>query len=380
MNDSTLPVNVCHCLISGGFGGIERQVHSLADIQRKLGRVGVLFAIKGGPFADEIERLSGVDTLCLKLKSGFDLNPLKVLKAMRFLANFDIAHIHSFNFVFLFAAILARKKIIFTIHGITKLHRKLNWRDLFINLLVRITARDSLARITTVSAFMREKMKNYIDTRDEVPVIFNICPSQPASVRLSEDVRKELGIGKDEFLITTYGRLVVHKRTDLLVEAAAELNNKKNIPKFRCLIIGDGPHKEHILEQIRILGIDNRVILLPFQKAIFDYINASDICVFPARYEPFGIVALEALSMGKPVLVMSDGGGLAEVLRTVLHGRFINMNVAQLVDGMIDLMKITVEKDMNVLSAVMKAKAAEFTAEVINNKYMDLYRKALKYS
>ena len=51
-----------------------------------------------------------------------------------------------------------------------------------------------------------------------------------------------------------------------------------------------------------------------FKSNVFDYQSAFDICVFPSQNEPFGLVAVEAYSAHKPVLVFEDGGGLTEIV------------------------------------------------------------------
>ncbi|MCS7040453.1 MAG: glycosyltransferase family 4 protein [Anaerolineae bacterium] len=123
----------------------------------------------------------------------------------------------------------------------------------------------------------------------------------------------------DEPLIFYVGRLVGEKGVDLLVEAMAEVCREK--PQARAIIAGKGPEEytRQLQETIARLGLERRVELVGFitDEERDRFYGVADVAVFPSRYEPFGIVALEAMAAGIPVVV-AEGSGLAEVVE---HGR-----------------------------------------------------------
>jgi glycosyltransferase involved in cell wall biosynthesis len=81
-------------------------------------------------------------------------------------------------------------------------------------------------------------------------------------------------------------------------------------PKTKLVILGKGEEQKDIDETAKRLGIKNNVIcrfdFIPEEERILHY-AASDVCVFPSVYEPFGIVSLEAMAMGKPIVVGAHG-------------------------------------------------------------------------
>jgi glycosyltransferase involved in cell wall biosynthesis len=81
-------------------------------------------------------------------------------------------------------------------------------------------------------------------------------------------------------------------------------------PKAKLVILGKGEQQQDITELADRLGISKNVAYRPEfvseEERILHY-AASDLCVFPSIYEPFGIVSLEAMSMGKPIVVGAKG-------------------------------------------------------------------------
>ncbi|WP_295402315.1 glycosyltransferase [uncultured Thiocystis sp.] len=119
--------------------------------------------------------------------------------------------------------------------------------------------------------------------------------------------------------VLAIGRLTYYKGHDTLIRAAAEL------PEARFLIVGSGDQRERLAALIRSLGLDERVHLPGFQPdATLNALLAScDLLCLPSleRTEAFGLVLLEAMRFGKPV-VASDipGSGAGWVVRQAAHG------------------------------------------------------------
>jgi glycosyltransferase involved in cell wall biosynthesis len=112
----------------------------------------------------------------------------------------------------------------------------------------------------------------------------------------------------DEEVVFNVGRLVYEKGSDLLVEAAAKVLGQR--PKTKFVIGGTGPLLGRLENRLRELGLEQRVLLTGFlsdEDRDRLYLLAS-CCVFPSRYEPFGIVALESMAAGTPVVVTNVGG------------------------------------------------------------------------
>jgi len=115
-------------------------------------------------------------------------------------------------------------------------------------------------------------------------------------------------------IIFTVGRLVHEKGFHLLVEAAPRILSE--FPTAHFVIAGQGPEAPYLAEHARALDIAEHVSLPGFidDKERDCLFHLASCAVFPSLYEPFGIVALEAMAAGCPVVV-TEVGGFREVVR-----------------------------------------------------------------
>ena len=121
--------------------------------------------------------------------------------------------------------------------------------------------------------------------------------------------REKLGI-KDEFLIMTVGRLEKVKGIEYLIQAVNIPNSKFQIPNSKLLIIGDGSERENLENLAKKLNLKERIKFLgeiPNEK-IPTHLAAADCFVLPSVKEGFGIVLLEAMAAGIPIIATKVGG------------------------------------------------------------------------
>jgi len=116
--------------------------------------------------------------------------------------------------------------------------------------------------------------------------------------------RESLGLRNDDFLCISIGRLVPRKGYETLLEAW------KQIPAAQLLIIGDGPLKESLQEQIDRYDLSGRVRLVGFisEQEKHAMLRTANAYVSAAQHEGFGIVFLEAMDAGLPIIAANDGG------------------------------------------------------------------------
>jgi len=178
--------------------------------------------------------------------------------------------------------------------------------------LERITA-DHASMVVTVSYAMRDHLVRLGYEERKIRVVYNGIDTEkysPDKVSPEEtrDVKRSLGIQDDEFMILFVGRLNWVKGADTLIHSMPEILSR--VPKTKLVIVGLGDQQELLKYEVSRLGLESKVILkyefLPEEEKIKFY-AASDVCVFPSKYEPFGIVCTEAMSMGKPVVVGARG-------------------------------------------------------------------------
>ena len=119
-----------------------------------------------------------------------------------------------------------------------------------------------------------------------------------------QQMRQELGIAKDTFVLGHIGRITVPKNHRFLVELFAEYH--KENPNSRLLLVGDGELFETVQQQCTQLEISDAVIMVGSKTNTEDYYQVMDVFVFPSLWEGLGIVAIEAQANGLPCLVSEN--------------------------------------------------------------------------
>lgn len=126
-----------------------------------------------------------------------------------------------------------------------------------------------------------------------------------------------------ELLIVFYGRLVYEKGPDSVIRAFAKLLGRMS--NIKLVIIGDGPMREYLISLANQLGLGSKVYFTGkvSDDELYSIIAHSNLVILPSRYEPFGISALEAMALGKP-LIATNRGGPTDFIRHMENGVLIN--------------------------------------------------------
>jgi len=173
-------------------------------------------------------------------------------------------------------------------------------------------------RVIACSYYMREQIADIFGVADErVSVIPNgIDPEdlQPQDAAKLERLRSEFA-APGEKLVLLIGRLVYEKGFQIALEAMPQLIER--VPGTRFLVAGSGTHEAELRRQAEDLGLLDHGTFLGWigDDVLHSLYPISDLCVVPSIYEPFGLVALEAMASGCPCIV-ADTGGLREVVPT----------------------------------------------------------------
>ena len=171
-------------------------------------------------------------------------------------------------------------------------------------------------RVIACSYYMREQIADIFGVEGErVSVIPNgidprdLQPQDPAELRR---LRLEFA-DQDQKLVLLVGRLVYEKGFQLALEAMPGVIER--VPGTRFLVAGSGTHEAELRRQAEGLGLMEHGTFLGWigDDVLHSLYPIADICVVPSIYEPFGLVALEAMASGCPCLV-ADTGGLREVV------------------------------------------------------------------
>jgi glycosyltransferase involved in cell wall biosynthesis len=168
------------------------------------------------------------------------------------------------------------------------------------------------------------------------------------------------------------GRLSKVKGIDVLLNAIPII--RKKIPNLRIYIAGSGPEGDNLKKRVKELNIEENVKFLGFisEDEKYAYYKSADVCVFPSVYEPFGIVLLEAMACGKPI-VASNVGGIPFVVEDEKTGLlFESGNVEDFAEKLITLLKDKELRDK--MGEAGRERAKEFTWDGIAEQTVDLYK------
>ena len=175
--------------------------------------------------------------------------------------------------------------------------------------------------IVTVSTAMRDELVSQGFAEGKIRFCGNGVDVQkydPQKVSKEDidKIRRSYGIQENDSMILFIGRLISIKGVDRLVMAMPSI--LRRIPNAKLVIVGLGDMQKHLTNLVSSLnlgsGVKTRFEFISEKERILHY-AASDVCVFPSLYEPFGIVALEAMSMSKPVVVGAAGtSGMRDIV------------------------------------------------------------------
>lgn len=206
------------------------------------------------------------------------------------------------------AALLARcRKVVATIHN---MHNTTSPFSTLLCALQSSLMRISVSHTITVSEAIKCELEKMGLPQEKMTVIYNgidtdqFLPSGGIS-------RSTLGIPDNMPVIGTVARLEPTKGIKYLLEAAYLIDKEYDSVYF--LIVGDGPERESLQQQARMLGIEERVIFYGFRRDIPSLLPLFDIAAIPSLREGLSIFCLEALASGRPV-VASAVGGLPEII------------------------------------------------------------------
>jgi L-malate glycosyltransferase len=283
----------------------------------------------------------------------------------------DVLHVH-YAVPHATAAILARAmlppdeqpRVVTTLHGTdtTLLGRDAGYAPAIRHAL---SASDA---VTAVSASLKRETERVLDFDGGIEVIHNFFSPRPPR-RPPEEVRRELGLGS-EVLVVHSSNLRPGKRIDLLLATVSRVQPRA---AFKLLILAGEPFAP-FAEQVRRLGLADRVIVREKVHAIEDYLQIADVGIVTSDTESFCLSILEAMCFGCPS-VSTRVGGIPEVVEDNESGLLVPPGDVDALAGALEAL-IHDAPRRQALGRTGRARAqARFSAEVIVPRYEALYRR-----
>lgn len=266
----------------------------------------------------------------------YRINPTMLSALLK--SDFDIIHAHEYcHFTTCMSVLAARIKelpFILTEHGypeqigITK-----NLVRIY-NKIILPQIISTSKKIIAVSNFIKKELiSRYNIPSEKISVIYNSIALEDYKIK-SDIFRRKYHL-EDKKVILAIGRLIKEKGFQNLIKTIPII--KRKIPEIAVVIIG--PKNYYKPELVRMSKITGNVIFTNTisEEMLKSAISSSDVISIPSLYEPFGIVALEAMAYGRPIIA-SNTGGLSETLNNSNSLLVHPGDVKELANGIINLL------------------------------------------
>lgn len=190
----------------------------------------------------------------------------------------------------------------------------------------------------------------------------------------ADEIRKNI-ICNRKYLFCSVSRLAKEKNIDFLIRS---MKIRKEIcgGDFKLLLIGEGPYRHRLEELTKELGLEEEIVFagkVP-NAEIRDYCKASDMFLFASLSETQGIVLLEAMAAGTPVLALR-ATGTEDVVINGVNGYMTEPSLKEFSEKLMDILE---KKEPEILTKGAIATARHYDCREIGNRALDIYTEAVK--
>lgn len=223
-----------------------------------------------------------------------------------------------------------------------------------------------------------ESMKDYLVKEYGLEERYTVVPTgtnlEPFLAADGKSLRQEKG-WQDETILISVGRLAAEKNWETLLQAFAKVYSEH--PDVRLILIGDGPARESLQTLATELGIAERVTFtgsLPFEE-VPAYLKAADVFSFASITETQGLVTIEAMAAGLPV-VSVDGSGTRDIVEHGKQGFLVENDADALANGLNQLLSDPGQMKRFRHNALKKAKT--FDVDLLSRQMISVYEQAIQ--
>ena len=355
-----------------GTGGVTSHMACLAEELQRLGN-DVTIITKKDHGKTTRRALPKVKIIEIPLLSGNVLAPPNLIKLERVLreGRFDVVHgHHAFTPTSLLSVSLAKRlgiPTVLTNHSISFGYDSRIWTPFSYLLFPYRVYINKADRVIAVSRAAADFIEHFADKRK-----ITVIPNMVGETFFDGDPGEKTSEKKNRPTILYVGRLSHRKGLHTLIIAMRRV--VKKIPEARMLIVGDGLMREFIKLLIKAFGLEENVKLLGSvpERQLKLFYKMSDVFVLPSVYgESFGIVLLEAMASGVPV-VATDTGGIRDVVKDNCTGLLVEReNSEGLAKAMLKVLKDPKLAEKLVRNA--KREAMKYRSGVIARKIESVY-------
>ena len=358
-------LRVLHVITTIERGGAENQLLVLIKEQIRQGHEVSVLPLKGGQELAPQIRLIGANVRDELVEKKFIFQLFKSRSSYREL--FDVIHAHLPRAEILASIIKGQHNFIVSRHNAEAFFPG-SPKFLSSGLSRIVTSRAS--HVVAISSAVMEFLtrQNELSHQVKRSVIHYGFPRKSQVVQTNDmNLRSDLNLGNDEFVVGTIARLTKQKNLETLLKSFTLVSSEVSA---KLIIIGDGEERNSLENLSAELGISNRVIWVGKTSNVNPYLGLMNVFCLTSLYEGFGLVLLEAMACDVPI-VASNVSAIPEVLSPSHPGlatpaspsdfahRILKMNDAELRGQSIELGRLR-----------LQSFNAEEMAERIQNLYM----------
>lgn len=252
--------------------------------------------LKSGDF----KRIYHKIKVILDMKTGHIKNTIIRERKKILNKNYDVEIAFKDGFTALFT-IFGNSKT--KIHWLHYEYKKINPNAKYDKLFKRILPK--FDKIIAVSEGVEQAFNKIYHLENKTSIIPNLVNTDKIIKKSKE--KSDVILSKSDINFVSVGRLHIQKGYDILIEVVHDLNKSNFLPKnFKLRIYGDGPEKFTLNSLIRKYHLEDKIYLLGKVMNPYKYVKNSDLFILPSRYEPFGLVIIESMTLGVPVLATEN--------------------------------------------------------------------------
>ncbi|MBD3405016.1 MAG: glycosyltransferase [Candidatus Lokiarchaeota archaeon] len=267
--------------------------------------------------------------------------------------------------------LLTNSKFILTLIGSTTYDPYTTTHKRFAKYMKYIMKYADVVTASTEELAQRGHEQGYEGEIEIIPHCVETKRFSPVSKGEKEHLRKKLGWGSEDQIVLAIQRLHPRKRTSQLILSAEKV--LATDPNVKFIIGGKGREMEKLQQLVQHLDIEDSVKLVGYvpDRLLPEYYAAADLFAFHTLYEGFGIVVIEAMSSGLPV-VTTNVGGLSDIVERNQAGRVVEPNNPTM---MAEAILETLDRKKNHMLSKNARDAAiqKYSIEKVCNQYQKLY-------
>lgn len=367
-------MKILHLIDSGGLYGAENVIINLSLELNKNKCQSIIGCIASkGKKKSEIGRKAEslqIETVYFVLKNKYDLRCIKDIASYIESNKIGIIHSHGYkpSIICLLLKVFYKISYVITCHLWYKSTAKLA-----INFFFEMFSMRFARYVVGVSEDIVQSLYKSGVSRDRLRLIengINVLPYFDLSNSEKLQLRNELGLKKDSFIVGSLGRLTEQKDYQTFIKAAAEILKERSNIEF--VIAGDGNLKSALIKLSKDLRVGERVHLIGFRRDTIPILKLMDIFVLSSLDEGLPVAMLEAMSVRRPIVVTSVGG-IPKVIQNGVNGILIKKsNSRSLKENLINLIDDNKKRETLGKNAYDTVKG-RYTNNLMAEKYLDIY-------